>query len=167
MLSFLISATTTMIIVWVAFIVISAIIELETQDLITIWFTLGAIVALIACALKADIIVQFIIFLGVSGVAILCTRPLAKKMQNKEIIRRNNKRNSSINEYTWNQLPKFNDAYEKLDKLSPLEKQDLIENYVLPRKVIEKRKNDNVPSKKSSCEVFIEEVNNYVRRKNY
>ena len=87
--------------------------------------------------------------------------------QNKEIIRRNNKRNSSINEFTWNQLPKFNDAYKKLKKLSPFEKQDLIENYVLPRKVIEKRKNDNDPSKKSSCEVFIEEVNNYVRRKNY
>ena len=87
--------------------------------------------------------------------------------QNREIIRRNNKRNSSINEFTWNQLPKFNDAYKKLDKLSPFEKQDLIENYVLPRKVIEKRKNDNDPSKKSSCEVFIEEVNNYVRRKNY
>ena len=87
--------------------------------------------------------------------------------QNKEIIRRNNKRNSSINEFTWNQLSKFNDAYKKLDKLSPFEKQDLIENYVLPRKVIEKRKNDNDPSKKSSCEVFIEEVNNYVRRKNY
>lgn len=87
--------------------------------------------------------------------------------QNEEIIRRNNKRNSNINEFTWNQLPKFNDAYKKLDKLSPFEKQDLIENYVLPRKVIEKRKNDNDPSKKSSCEVFIEEVNNYVRRKNY
>lgn len=87
--------------------------------------------------------------------------------QNKEIIRRNNKRNSSINEFTWNQLPKFNDAYKKLDKLSPFEKQDLIENYVLPRKLIEKRKNNNDPSKKSSCEVFIEEVNNYVRRKNY
>ena len=89
MLYILLSTTTIMIIVWVAFIVISAIIELETQDLITIWFTLGAIVALIACALKADILVQFIIFLVVSGVAILCTRPLAKKMQEKEIIRTN------------------------------------------------------------------------------
>ena len=71
MFNFLLSATTTMIIVWSAFIVISAIIELETQDLITIWFTLGAIVALIACAFNADILVQFIIFLIVSGVAIL------------------------------------------------------------------------------------------------
>lgn len=87
--------------------------------------------------------------------------------ENKEIIRRNNKKYSSINEFTWNQLPKFNDAYKKLDKLSPLEKQDLIENHVLPRKVVEKKKNDNDPTKKSSCEVFIEEVNNYVRKRNY
>ena len=87
--------------------------------------------------------------------------------ENKEIIRRNNKRNSSINEFTWNQLPKFNDAYKKLDKLSPMKKQDLIENHILPRKIIEKQKNENDPTKKSSCEVFIEEVNNYVRKRNY
>lgn len=87
--------------------------------------------------------------------------------ENKEIIRRNNKRNSTINEYTWNQLSKFNDAYKKLKELSPLEKQDLIEKHVLPRKMVEKRKNDNDPTKKSSCEVFIEEVNNYVRKRNY
>ena len=86
--------------------------------------------------------------------------------ENKEIIRRNNKRNSSINEFTWNQLPKFNDAYKKLDNLSPMEKRDLIENHVLPRKVIEKQKNDNDSTKKSSCEVFIEEINNYVRKRN-
>ena len=135
MLSFLISATTTMIIVWVAFIVISAIIELETQDLITIWFTLGAIVALIACALKADIIVQFIIFLGVSGLAILCTRPLAKKMQNKEIIRTNADRiigefavvtkditPSSIGEISidgrcWRAVPLENQSFKEGDKV--------------------------------------------------
>lgn len=87
--------------------------------------------------------------------------------ENKEIIRRNNKRKSSINEFTWNQLPKFSDAYKKLNKLSPMEKQDLIENHVLPRKIIEKRKNENDPTKKSSCELFIEEVNNYVRKRNY
>ena len=89
MFNILLSATTTMIIVWSAFIVISAIIELETQDLITIWFTVGAIVALITCAFKADIIVQFVVFLSVSAVSIALTRPLAKKMQEKEIIRTN------------------------------------------------------------------------------
>lgn len=87
---------------------------------------------------------------------------------NDQIIRRNNKKNSTINEFTWNQLPKLNDAYKKINLLSPLEKQNLIENYVLPRKAKEKHKNNNDPSKKSSCDVFVEEVNNYVaRKKNY
>lgn len=86
---------------------------------------------------------------------------------NEEIIRRNNKKNSSVNEYTWNQLPKHNEAYKKFNKLSASDKQDLIENHILPRKTKEKAKNENDPTKKSSCEVFIEEVNNYVsKRKN-
>lgn len=89
MFPILLSATTTMIIVWSVFIVVSAIIEMETQDLITIWFTLGAVIALIACALKADILVQSILFLVVSTIAIFCTRPLAKRMQEKEIIKTN------------------------------------------------------------------------------
>ena len=89
MFSILMSATTIMLIVWSVFIVVSAIIEIETQDLITIWFTLGAVVALIACALKADILIQFILFLVVSALAIICTRPLAKRLQDKEIIKTN------------------------------------------------------------------------------
>ena len=86
--------------------------------------------------------------------------------ENKEIIRRNNKKNSSINEFTWNQLPKCNDAYKEFNKLSFFEKQDLIENHILPKKKIEKQKNDNDATKKSSCEIFMEEVNNYVRKRN-
>lgn len=84
---------------------------------------------------------------------------------NKEIIRRNNKLKSNINEFTWNQLRKYNDAYKIFNLFSNEEKKDLIENYVLPKKAKEKEKNDNDPTKKSSCELFIEEVNNYAVRK--
>ena len=83
---------------------------------------------------------------------------------NHEIIRRNNKENSSINEFTWNELPNFNDAYKRFYDLPANNKQDLIENHILPRKVTEKLKQDNEPTKRSSSEVFIEEVNNYVAR---
>lgn len=86
--------------------------------------------------------------------------------ENKEIIRRNNKKKSSINEFTWNQLPKCNDAYKEFNKLSFFEKQDLIENHILPKKKIEKQKNDNDATKKSSCEIFMEEINNYVKKRN-
>lgn len=80
---------------------------------------------------------------------------------NNEIIRRNNKKNSSINEFTWNQLPKFNEAYRKFSELCPMQKKDLIENYVLPRKKEEKKKHDNDKTKRSSSEILIEEINNY------
>ena len=82
-----------------------------------------------------------------------------------QIIRRNNNDDSGRNIYTWNKLKKYNEAYDKFNNLSPSAKTDLIENHVLPRKIKEKNKRDNDSTKKSSCELFIEEVNNYVSRR--
>ena len=79
-----------------------------------------------------------------------------------QIIRRNNNDGSGKNIYTWNTLPKYNKAYDKFNRLSPDDKQTLIEDYILPRKIKEKQKYDNDPTKRSSYEVFIEEVNNHV-----
>ncbi len=82
-----------------------------------------------------------------------------------QIIRRNNNDGSGKNIYTWNQLPKYSKAYDKFKNLSPIEKEKLIEDRVLPRKEREMQKNDGDPTKKSSYEIFIEEINNYVTRK--
>ena len=81
--------STIMAIVWGAFIVVTAIIELQTADLVTIWFTIGGVGALICALCKGPIWLQVVIFLVISVVAIICTRPIAKKMQQKEIIRTN------------------------------------------------------------------------------
>ncbi len=78
-----------MAIVWAVFIVATAIIELQTADLVTIWFTIGGIGALIAALFKQNFWVQIVIFLGISIIAIILTRPLAKKLQQKEIIKTN------------------------------------------------------------------------------
>lgn len=83
------TANTIMLILWVVLIVITIIIELETADLITIWFTLGAIVALIASAFGASPIIQVAIFIGVSLILIVLTRPLTKRMMKTEIVRTN------------------------------------------------------------------------------
>ena len=87
---------------------------------------------------------------------------------NDEIIRRNNKEEDiSVNEFTWNPLPAYNKAYDAFNDLDWKKKEDLIKNYILPRKVKEKKKDDNDITKRSSSEVFVEEVNNYVvRRRN-
>ncbi len=88
---------------------------------------------------------------------------------NNLIIRRNNKiETPSINEFTWNELSKLNDAYIKFKRLLPNERRDLIENYIIPAKCKEKSKNENDETKISSVQVFVREVNNYggIKRKN-
>lgn len=82
-----------------------------------------------------------------------------------EIIRRNNDDSDiTINRNTWNILPKYNDAYSEFKKMSPNQKQDVIENHILPKKQEEKKKGKDNPTYKSSSQIFIEEVNNYVAR---
>jgi len=78
-----------MAIVWAVFIVITAVIELQTSDLVTIWFTIGAVGALIAALFKLPIWLQLVIFLAISTVCLIATRPIAKKLQQKEVIRTN------------------------------------------------------------------------------
>lgn len=81
-----------------------------------------------------------------------------------QIIRRNNNDGSGKNIYTWNKLKKYHEAFNFFENLSPEKRVDLIENHILPRKLKEKFKNDNDPTKLSSCELFIVEVINYVNR---
>lgn len=81
---------------------------------------------------------------------------------NDYIIRRNNKRETpSNNEFTWNELPQWNEAYKYFKKLSSKEKQHLIEKIIIPAKQKEKAKVETDPSKISSSALFVREVNNY------
>lgn len=82
--------------------------------------------------------------------------------ENDLIIRRNNKKGSpQRNEFTWNELPEWNDAYDYFRSLPPKEKQYLIEGIIIPKKQAEKAKVENDPSKISSSALFVREVNNY------
>jgi membrane protein implicated in regulation of membrane protease activity len=78
-----------MIILWILFIVITIIIELETSDLVTVWFTVGAVGALISAALDAKPLFQIGVFLVISMILLLSTRPLTKNMMRKGIVRTN------------------------------------------------------------------------------
>lgn len=82
--------------------------------------------------------------------------------ENDQIIRRNNKKETySKNEFTWNELPEFNDAYDYFRKLNNTERQHLVNDIIIPKKAKEKAKPENDPTKISSSELFIREVNNY------
>lgn len=75
--------------IWLGLFIILIVIELFTVGLTTIWFAAGALAALAANALGAGLVVQIIIFLAVSCVLLIFTRPWAAKHLNRKCIRTN------------------------------------------------------------------------------
>ena len=71
--------------IWVAVIVIAAILEGMSAQLISIWFVGGGIAGMIAQLCGAPVWLQVLIAAVVTLVLLLATRPLVKKfLQNKE-----------------------------------------------------------------------------------
>ncbi len=67
---------------WIIVIVGFLALEAATVGLVCIWFAVGGVAALIACALKLDFWVQVVVFLGVSGLVLAVLRPVARKYLN-------------------------------------------------------------------------------------
>ncbi len=65
--------------VWVVLIIFFGIIEGMTLGLTSIWFAFAGIIAFILSLFNINLIVQFVVFLVLSLVCILYTRPIAKK----------------------------------------------------------------------------------------
>ena len=63
-------------IIWAAVIVLFGVFEAVTAQLVSIWFVIGAVAALISALLGATVTVQVIIFFAVSVLALVITRPL-------------------------------------------------------------------------------------------
>ena len=75
-----------MTIIWIAAIIVFGIAEAATAGLVSIWFVAGAVAALIVTELGATLWLQFVVFLAVSILALIATRPLARKMLDKTIV---------------------------------------------------------------------------------
>ena len=67
---------------WIAAVVIFAIVEAATVNLVSVWFIAGSIGALCCAALGAAVWVQTLVFLLLSLVLLLLLRPLSKKLLN-------------------------------------------------------------------------------------
>jgi membrane protein implicated in regulation of membrane protease activity len=65
--------------IWVALTVIFAIIEVFTFGLTTVWFALAALVMIFLSFLPIPLVVQIFIFLGISAILLIFTRPVALK----------------------------------------------------------------------------------------
>jgi membrane protein implicated in regulation of membrane protease activity len=65
--------------VWVALVIIFAIIEILTLGLTTVWFAIAALVMAFLSFLRIPLAVQVLIFLAISAVLLIFTRPVAIK----------------------------------------------------------------------------------------
>ncbi len=70
--------------IWLSVFVLAVILEAVTQDFISIWFSVGALVSLVICA-WVPFWVEIIIFSVISFLALILTRPLAKKLTERAV----------------------------------------------------------------------------------
>ena len=74
-------------VLWSVLLILFIIAEAITVQLVSIWFAIGSLVALIANFCGANTLVQAALFVGVSFAALLLTRPLVKKFSTPKIQR--------------------------------------------------------------------------------
>jgi membrane protein implicated in regulation of membrane protease activity len=75
-----------MIIIWFAVIIIAALIELNTMDLTSIWFSVGALVAFILSLVHVSEVVQVVVFVIISVLLLISVRPVAKNYFKTNVI---------------------------------------------------------------------------------
>ena len=74
-----------MVIFWLAAMIILLVVEALVPGLVSIWFALGALAALIFSLLHAPVWLQVLCFLIVSILALVLTKPFVKKFQSGKI----------------------------------------------------------------------------------
>lgn len=98
-----------MIWIWLAVFVGAIIIEACTQDFVSIWFAVGAIVCVCVCNTGIPYWAEIIIFSIVSLVALFATRPLVKKLMDRT------ERKTNVDDYSG----KLVKVISKIDKFNP------------------------------------------------
>lgn len=78
-----------MLFVWLLLLIVFIIVELVTMGLTTIWFAAGSLAAALSALVNAPVVVQVGLFLVVSIVLLLFTRPIAVRFFNKERVKTN------------------------------------------------------------------------------
>ena len=78
--------TEKMIFVWLGLTIVFAVLEAATAQLTTIWFAIGSVAALILaiCGVES-ITVQCVVFVAVSLITLIATRPFVKKLLHKRV----------------------------------------------------------------------------------
>jgi membrane protein implicated in regulation of membrane protease activity len=74
----------TMTIIWLVLAVVMAVLEAATVQLVSIWFVIGSVAACVTSLITDSILIQAIVFVAVTAIALIATRPLVKKIRSKK-----------------------------------------------------------------------------------
>jgi len=78
-----------MVVIWLVILILAICIEVGTMGLSSIWFAGGALIAVLAAMLSLPVWLQILLFLLVSILLLVFTRPIAVKYFNKDRVRTN------------------------------------------------------------------------------
>lgn len=73
-------------IIWLILLILFLIMEANTVSLVSAWFAVGALAALIASLFGATPVVQTVLFLVISTACLACLRPLVRKYIKPKIV---------------------------------------------------------------------------------
>ena len=95
--------------VWLAVFIIAFIVEACTQDLVSIWFSVGALVSLILSIFdNIPYWVEIIVFVVVTAITFVLTRPLAKKVLKNQI------RKTNVDEFVGKEVLALKDVTREI-----------------------------------------------------
>lgn len=76
----------TYLYIWlVAFILFAAVEFVTSMALVSIWFAVGSLAALILSIFEVPLWIQLLVFIIVSAILLICTRPIAKRLNKNNI----------------------------------------------------------------------------------
>lgn len=78
-----------MIMVWLVLMIVFLLVEAASVGLVSLWFSFGALGALIAAACGGELWLQIVVFIAVSAVLLLALRPLSRKYLKPRITKTN------------------------------------------------------------------------------
>ena len=79
--------------IWLSIVIVLTILELITTQLVSIWFVIAGIAALIVSLFIDSIFVQIAIFIVLTVLLLIVTKPMVKRIMNFKKIRTNSDKN--------------------------------------------------------------------------
>lgn len=123
------------IVMWLVIVIIAVLIEISTYQLVSVWFAGSGLITMVLAAFSCPIEIQVIVFVLLSAILFVLSRPLVKKIQSKKSD--NSTVESMIGEEVFvtktikvGEVGEIKARYDYYSAIAPLEKNDIPVNTV-------------------------------------